>query len=275
MISNITLNKFKELCPQADKNIKYAKDTFLMMLSIARNNVYSEKFSNDDGEIVFFVTTKKIAECLGKDYSQSKIDKIGKYIKMLIYHDLIRILDDEQVPKELLFKAIKYSGTDKRTGKHVNFYAIPSWVIQQLSTIENNGVRWKEKGYRIAGVSFDMFYRSEGFDVAASIYPQYKKSYSDEERKIIYNKSGGRCELCGQRLLFEEMTLDHIVPLSMGGEDSMENLQTACYACNQFKSNILPDDFMDRIIKIFLYQTENKCSKDMKLKIIHKLVEAL
>lgn len=102
-----------------------------------------------------------------------------------------------------------------------------------------------------------------------------RKNYSDEERKIIYNKSSGRCELCGQRLLFEEMTLDHIMPLSMGGEDSMENLQTACYACNQFKSNILPDDFMDRIIKIFLYQTENKYSKDMKLKIIHKLVEVL
>ena len=49
----VTLNKFKELCPQADKNIKNAKDTFLMMLSIARNNVYSEKFSNNDGEIVF------------------------------------------------------------------------------------------------------------------------------------------------------------------------------------------------------------------------------
>lgn len=179
MISNITLNKFKELCPQADKNIKYAKDTFLMMLSIARNNVYSEKFSNDDGEIVFFVTNKKLADYLGKGNSQKKIDKVSKYIKMLIYHDLIRILDDEQIPKELLFKAIKYSGTDKRQGNHVSFYAIPSWVIQQLSTIENNGVRWREKGYRIAGVSFDMFYRSEGFDVAASIYPQYKKKKNE------------------------------------------------------------------------------------------------
>ena len=179
MISNITLNKFKELCPQADKNIKYAKDTFLMMLSIARNNVYSEKFSNDDGEIVFFVTNKRLAEYMGKANSQKKIDKISKYIKMLIYHDLIRILDDDKVPKELLLKAIKYSGTDKRSGRHVSFYAIPSWVIQQLSTIENNGVRWKEKGYRIDGVSFDMFYRSEGFDVAASIYPQYKKKKNE------------------------------------------------------------------------------------------------
>lgn len=179
MISNITLNKFKELCPQADKNIKYAKDTFLMMLSIARNNIYSEKFSNNDGEIIFFVTTKRLAECLGKDYSQSKIDKIGKYIKMLIYHDLIRILDDGQVPKELLFKAIKYSGTDKRAGKHVNFYAIPSWVIKQLNTIETNGFRWKDKGYRIDGVSFDMFYRAEGFDVAANLYPQYKNKRNE------------------------------------------------------------------------------------------------
>lgn len=184
MISNITLNKFKELCPQADKNIKYAKDTFLMMLSIARNNIYSEKFSNNDGEIVFFVTTRKLAECLGKNYSQNKVDKIGKYIKMLVYHDLIRILNDEQVPKQLLYKAIKYSGTDKRSGKHVNFYAIPSWVIQQLNVIEDNGNRWKNKGYRIGGVSFDMFYRTEGFDVAASLYPQYKKQ-KNEQGKVV------------------------------------------------------------------------------------------
>lgn len=184
MISNITLNKFKELCPQADKNIKNAKDTFLMMLSIARNNVYSEKFSNNDGEIVFFVTHKRLAECLGMNTNQKRIDKVGKYIKMLVYHDLIRILDDSQIPKELLMKAIKYSGTDKRSGNHVNFYAIPSWVIQQLSTIEDNGVRWKEKGYRIAGISFDMFYRSEGFDVVASLYPQYKK-HKNEYGEIV------------------------------------------------------------------------------------------
>lgn len=176
MISNITLNKFKELCPQANKNIKYAKDTFLMMLSIARNNIYSEKFSNNDGEIVFYVTNKKLSEYLGKSNSQKKIDKVSKYVKMLVYHDLIRILDNDQIPKELLKNALKYTNGNKN---RANFYAIPSWVIQQLNTIENNGVRWKEKGYRIAGISFDMFYRSEGFDVAASIYPQYKKKKNE------------------------------------------------------------------------------------------------
>ena len=102
-----------------------------------------------------------------------------------------------------------------------------------------------------------------------------RKIYSDEERKIIYNKSGGRCELCGLRITQENMTLDHIIPLSMGGKDDIENLQAACFTCNQFKRNILPEDFMDKIVKIFLYQTERKCGKDMKLRIIHKLVETL
>lgn len=119
------------------------------------------------------------------------------------------------------------------------------------------------------------YYPYDTEDIIGFNVKKKRKTYSKEERKIIYNKSGGCCELCGQRLSLENMTLDHIVPLSMGGKDDMENLQAVCYACNQFKSNILPDDFMDRIIKIFLYQTENKCSKDMKLKIIHKLVQAL
>ena len=119
------------------------------------------------------------------------------------------------------------------------------------------------------------YYPYDTEDITGCGAKKKRKTYSKEERKIIYNRSGGRCELCGQRLLLENMTLDHVIPLSMGGEDSMENLQAACYACNQFKSNILPEDFMDRIIRIFLYQTEKKCSKDLKLRIIHKLVETL
>lgn len=172
MMKRITMDKFKELCPQADKNIKYAKNTFMMMLSVARDNVYSEKFSNDDGEIVFFITNKKLAEFMDKGNSQGKIDKISKYIKMLAYHDLVRILDNDKIPNWLLQKSLRYANSDKN---RVSFYAIPSWVVQQLTTVENNGIKWKEKGYRLAGISYDMFYRSEGYEVAASLYPQYKK----------------------------------------------------------------------------------------------------
>lgn len=55
----------------------------------------------------------------------------------------------------------------------------------------------------------------------------------------------------------------------------VESLQAACFVCNQFKSIILPEDFMDRIIKIFFYQTEKRCSKDVKLKVIYRLVNIM
>lgn len=102
-----------------------------------------------------------------------------------------------------------------------------------------------------------------------------RKIYSSEERKIIYDKSNGCCELCGKRLLFQDMTLDHIVPLSMGGNDEMENLQSSCLLCNQFKSNVLPDQFMERISLIYLYQMEKKYKGKLEWKIVHKILNRM
>lgn len=108
-----------------------------------------------------------------------------------------------------------------------------------------------------------------------SLHKKKRKKYTMQQRKIIYEKSNGCCELCGKKLFYDDMTLDHIIPLSMGGKEELNNLQATCFACNQFKRNILPDDFVDRIIEIFLYQTEKKCNKSMKIRIINKLLESL
>lgn len=41
-----------------------------------------------------------------------------------------------------------------------------------------------------------------------------------------------RCVHCGTR---EELTVDHIIPVSKGGGDERENLQTLCKRCNSSK----------------------------------------
>ncbi len=47
------------------------------------------------------------------------------------------------------------------------------------------------------------------------------------------------CEYChaDERWQFVTFTIDHILPISDGGADSLENLALACFHCNRHKSN--------------------------------------
>ena len=93
-----------------------------------------------------------------------------------------------------------------------------------------------------------------------------RKKFSIDTKKMLYLNAGGRCVLCGRKLTLEKATLDHIVPLFCGGADSVENLQICCEEDNLFKGSILPEDFFERITKIFMYQMEKKNGKTLKFK---------
>jgi hypothetical protein len=63
-------------------------------------------------------------------------------------------------------------------------------------------------------------------------------------RKYIYERDGWRCQLCGKRVAKDKQvphpkapTIDHIVPLSWGGEHSRANTQLACFLCNSLKGD--------------------------------------
>lgn len=58
-------------------------------------------------------------------------------------------------------------------------------------------------------------------------------------RKNILKRDRNRCGYCGGH---EDLTIDHILPKSRGGEDSWENLVTACNRCNNKKGNRTPDE---------------------------------
>lgn len=102
-----------------------------------------------------------------------------------------------------------------------------------------------------------------------------RRKYGKDTRKMLYKKADGRCVLCGREILLKDISIDHIVPLSMGGADSVENLQCTCAECNRFKANILPSDFMERISTIFFYQMERKYVNRWRWKVIHKILERM
>jgi 5-methylcytosine-specific restriction endonuclease McrA len=50
------------------------------------------------------------------------------------------------------------------------------------------------------------------------------------------------CAYCGRHFRFDELTREHIVPVSRGGRDTWMNCITACRSCNGHKANRLPEE---------------------------------
>lgn len=71
-------------------------------------------------------------------------------------------------------------------------------------------------------------------------------------RSRIFTAQAGRCALCGDPMqmtqpdFYDYATIDHIVPLSKGGEDTARNRQLVCSACNQEKGAQLPAELENR-----------------------------
>lgn len=51
-------------------------------------------------------------------------------------------------------------------------------------------------------------------------------------REEIYERDAGRCHVCGRKVNRNHWHLDHLVPLSLGGEHSRRNVAVACPTCN-------------------------------------------
>jgi len=68
------------------------------------------------------------------------------------------------------------------------------------------------------------------------------------QRRSVIEKYAGRCYLCGVETEVDVTaaaspryaTIDHIIPLSKGGEDVADNRALACRACNEKKADIVP-----------------------------------
>ena len=56
-------------------------------------------------------------------------------------------------------------------------------------------------------------------------------------RRNLYRRDDFACQYCDVRPGSEELTIDHIVPRSVGGRTTWDNCVLACVACNKRKAN--------------------------------------
>lgn len=62
--------------------------------------------------------------------------------------------------------------------------------------------------------------------------------FTREEWDALCNKYGNKCLACGNA---GKLTIDHVVPLSRGGSNSIDNIQPLCLGCNLSKHDKIID----------------------------------
>lgn len=71
-------------------------------------------------------------------------------------------------------------------------------------------------------------------------------SFTEEEWLAKRNATNGRCPFCESQVGVEKMTIDHILPLSKGGSNSISNIRALCRNCNSGRGNRGYSYFMDK-----------------------------
>lgn len=69
-----------------------------------------------------------------------------------------------------------------------------------------------------------------GINPAAAV--RRRQALSRDVKLAVFERDSGRCVECGSNF---DIQYDHIIPFSLGGSTSVENLQILCAPCNQRK----------------------------------------
>ena len=68
-----------------------------------------------------------------------------------------------------------------------------------------------------------------------------RRLFSREEKVKIIAKTSNRCAHCGKPLTLDTMTVEHTLPISKGGSNSLTGLVAICKDCNKEKGSIIVD----------------------------------
>jgi hypothetical protein len=76
-----------------------------------------------------------------------------------------------------------------------------------------------------------------------------------QEQRIIAERAQGRCEYCQSLANYatQSFAIEHVIPISLGGETILNNLALACSGCNGHKYNKItaPDPVDGTLVPLY------------------------
>lgn len=119
---------------------------------------------------------------------------------------------------------------------------------------------YKKLGRKISALKSSLKKRSYDYGVIFDI--------TLEDLRILFLKNYGRgCRYCDTVLRINNIVCDHIVPISKGGDSTLDNLQLICRSCNTRKGPLDEKDFI-RVVNWV-----NKQTLEVKKYLLRKLAK--
>lgn len=112
-------------------------------------------------------------------------------------------------------------------------YNFQSWceVSQFKRNFEPDGQDW---------VSTVNFYIAVPRIIRLLFYDRLPRNNVKFNRRNIFARDKNHCQYCGKKYPTTELSLDHVIPRSMGGKSNWENVVCSCTDCNVKKGGRTP-----------------------------------
>lgn len=68
-------------------------------------------------------------------------------------------------------------------------------------------------------------------------------------RRNLFARDRNQCQYCGRHFPTADLSIDHVLPRSLGGGDTWENLVCACIKCNARKGGRTPDEARMHLVR--------------------------
>jgi 5-methylcytosine-specific restriction endonuclease McrA len=116
-----------------------------------------------------------------------------------------------------------------------NSYDFETWIEagQARDRWKSDGVEW------VRAVSFDIMVPKI---IRLLFYDRLPQTRVKFNRRNIFARDENRCQYCGKKRATNELSLDHVIPRSRGGQTTWENVVCSCTRCNARKGGRLPEE---------------------------------
>ena len=97
----------------------------------------------------------------------------------------------------------------------------------------------------------DQYTRKEAQLILLTNAPVLQGTRSKNIKDLLYGKQQGQCAGCDVHFPYRNLTIDHVIPTSKGGQDIDENKQLLCQSCNSMKGNrMTTTELKAKLVKI-------------------------